>query len=94
MAITSLLDIDLRLLIEGIERACRIVLPRKETEAYLDPKAEILHIRFSEPRGMECGEPLPLKTLATIFRDEDTNEITAIEILKPEDLLNELNPYL
>jgi hypothetical protein len=94
MAITSLLDIDLRSLIEGIERACGIVLPRKVTEAYLDSKAEILHIRFSEPRRMECGEPLPLKTLATIFRDEDTNEITAIEILKPEDLLNELNPYL
>ena len=69
MAITSLLDIDLRSIIEGIERACKIVLPRRVTEAYLDPKAEILHIRFSEPRRMECGEPLPLKTLTTIFRD-------------------------
>jgi uncharacterized protein YuzE len=93
MAITSLLDIELRSLIEGIERACRIILPRKVTEAYLDPKAEILHIRFSEPKRMECGEPLPLKTLVTIFRDDDTNEITAIEILKPKDLLNELNSY-
>ena len=70
---------------------CGIILPRRVTEAYLDSKAEILHIRFSEPKRVECGEPLPLKTLATIFRDEDTNEITAIEILKPEDLLNELN---
>jgi len=43
---------------------------------------------------VECGEPLPLKTLATTFRDKDANENTAIEILKPEDLLNELNPYL
>jgi hypothetical protein len=93
MAITSLLDIELRSLIEGIERACRIILPRKVTEAYLDSKAEILHIRFSEPKRMECGEPLPLKTLVTIFRDDDTNEITAIEILKPKDLLNELNSY-
>jgi hypothetical protein len=42
---------------------------------------------------VECGEPLPLKTLVTIFRDEDTNEIIAIEILKPKDLLNELNSY-
>lgn len=91
MAITSLLDIDLRSIIEGIERTCKIILPRRIIEAYLDPRAEILHIRFSEPRRMESGEPLPLKTLTTLFRDEDTNEVTAIEILKPEELLNELN---
>ncbi len=91
MAITSLLDIDLRSLIEGIERACGIVLPRKIVEAYLDPDAGVLHIRFSEPKRVESGEPLPLKELVTLFRDEDTNEITAIEILKPEELLKELN---
>jgi len=43
---------------------------------------------------VECGEPLPLKTLATIFRDEDASKITAIEILRPRDFLNELNLYL
>ncbi|MEM1570341.1 MAG: hypothetical protein QXT14_07340 [Candidatus Bathyarchaeia archaeon] len=87
----SLLDIDMRMLIEGIERVCGISLPRRVTETYLDPEAGILYVRFSEPKRVETGEPLPLKALATIFRDEDTGEITAIEILKPEELLNELN---
>ncbi|MDW8035588.1 MAG: hypothetical protein RMI85_03940 [Candidatus Korarchaeum sp.] len=91
MVIVSLLDIDIRILIEGIERACSISLPRRVTETYLDPEAGILYLRFAEPIRTETGEPLPLKALATIFRDEDTGEITAIEILKLEELLKELN---
>ena len=43
---------------------------------------------------VECGEQLLLKTLAIISRDEDASKITAIEILRLGDFLNELNLYL
>ena len=88
--VSSLLDIDIRSIIEGIEAACDINLPRSVREVYLDPENKLLYIRFQEPKRIETGEPLPLKSMATLFRDEDTDDITAIEILNVEELLKEL----
>ena len=88
--VSSLLDIDIRSIIERIEVACNIRLPRSVREVYLDPKTKLLHIRFQEPKRIETGEPLSLKSVVTLFRDEDTDSITAIEILDVEELLREL----
>jgi len=90
LRISSLLDIDLRILIEAIEKKTGIKLPRKVTEAYLDDEHDLLFIRFKEPEKVEVGEPLPTEAIATLFTDEDTNEVTALEIIDLTELLREL----
>jgi len=90
MRISSLLDIDLRILIEAIEKKTGVKLPRKVIEAYLDDEHDLLFIRFKEPEKMEVGEPLPTEVITTLFTDEDTNEVTALEIIDLTELLREL----
>jgi len=90
MRINSLLDIDLRILIEAIEKKTGIKLPRKVTEVYLDDEHDLLFIRFKEPEKVEVGEPLPTEAIATLFTDEDTNDVTALEIIDVSELLREL----
>jgi len=90
MRISSLLDIDLRILIEAIEKKTGVKLPRKVIEAYLDDEHDLLFIRFKEPEKMEVGEPLPTEAITTLFTDEDTNEVTALEIIDLTELLREL----
>ena len=85
MAVTSLLEIDLRKVLNIVERMCRVKLPSKVVEVSLLPSEGILHVRFSEPKKLELGEPL--HPLVHIYRDEDTNEITALEIIDLEKLL-------
>ena len=90
MRINSLLDIDLRILIEAIEKKTGVKLPRKVIEAYLDDDHDLLFIRFKEPEKMEVGEPLSTEAITTLFTDEDTNEVTALEIIDLSELLREL----
>jgi hypothetical protein len=90
MRISSLLDIDLRILIEAIEKKTGVKLPRKVIEAYLDDEHDLLFIRFKEPEKVEVGEPLPTEAITTLFTDEDTNEVTALEIIDVSELLREL----
>jgi hypothetical protein len=90
MRISSLLDIDLRILIEAIEKKTSVELPRKVIEAYLDDEHDLLFIRFKEPKKIEVGEPLPTEAITTLFTDEDTNEVTALEIIDLSELLREL----
>jgi hypothetical protein len=90
MRISSLLDIDLRILIEAIEKKTGVKLPRKVIEAYLDDEHDLLFIRFKEPEKVEVGEPLPTEAITTLFTDEDTNEVTALEIIDLSELLREL----
>ena len=87
--VSTLLAINLALLLEALERSVGVRLPRKVIEASL---AEgVLHIRFSHPKTREVDvEPLPLKTPVFIFRDEETGEITALETLDIDQLLREL----
>jgi hypothetical protein len=90
MAVKSLLDIDLKELLRLIEERAGVKLPRDITETYLDPGHDLLFIRFREPRGVEVGEPLPLKTSTTLFTEEGTGEVTALETIGISDLLSEL----
>jgi len=91
LRISSLLDIDLRILIEAIEKKTGVKLPRKVIEAYLDDDHDLLFIRFKEPKKVEVGEPLPTEAIATLFTDEDTNEVTALEIIELEEFLKEID---
>jgi len=90
MRISSLLDIDLRILIEAIEKKTGVKLPRKVIEAYLDDEHDLLFIRFKESEKVEVGEPLSTEAITTLFTDEDTNEVTALEIIDLTELLREL----
>jgi len=90
MRISSLLDIDLRILIEAIEKKTGVKPPRKVIEAYIDDEHDLLFIRFKEPEKVEVGEPLPTEAITTLFTDEDTNEVTALEIIDVSELLREL----
>lgn len=85
MAITSLLEIDLRKILGIVEKVCRVKLPSRVVEVSLLPSEGVLHVRFAEPKRLELGEPL--HPLVHIYRDEDTNEVTAIEIIDLERLL-------
>jgi hypothetical protein len=90
----SLLEIDLEKLLLSIESRCGIKLPRRVIETYLDVDHDILFIRFKETSNTEVGEPLEIKAIATLFTEEKTNEITALEIIGISELLKELNPDL
>jgi len=90
MRINSLLDIDLRILIEAIEKKTGVKLPRKVIETYLDDEHDLLFIRFKEPEKVEVGEPLPTEAITTLFTDEETKEVTALEIIDLTELLREL----
>jgi len=43
-----------------------------------------------EPRRLEVGEPLLTNTIVTLFTDEESGEVTAIDIVGLSGLLKEL----
>ena len=89
MVTTSLLEINIRWLLERVEMIAGIRLPKKIIEVSLSEG--VLHIRFAYPKTRETeGEPLPLEAPAVLFRDEETGEITALEIVDIDDALEEL----
>jgi len=89
MALISLLDIDLKKLLEELEEKIGEKLPKKVVSISLSEN--ILHIRFANPKTRETEvEPLPLTTPAFLFKDEKTGEITAIEIINIDEALKEL----
>jgi hypothetical protein len=90
MSVTSLLDLDLKVLLDRLESRAGLKLPRRVIEVYLDEKHDLLFIRFKEPRGVEVGEPLATNTIVTLFTDEESSEVTAIEIVGLSGLLKEL----
>jgi uncharacterized protein YuzE len=83
--------LDLGKLIDSLERRCGIKLPREVTKVYLDRDHDLLFIRFSEPDEQEVGEPLSTRTLVTLFTEEKTGKVTALEIIGISDLLEELS---
>jgi hypothetical protein len=89
--VASLLEINLEELLAGIGRKCSVKLPRRVVEAYLDEDHDMLFIRFKEPGKAEVGEPLETKAMATLFTEEGTHEITALEIIGASELLRELS---
>ena len=90
MGLGSLLDLNLVKLLELIEKKCNVRLPDVVIEVYLDREHDLLFIRFREPEGVELGEPLQTKTPSTLFTDEKSGEVTALEVIGVSDLLGEL----
>ena len=86
----SLLEGRIKELLRLIEERTGVKLPRDIIETYLDAEHDLLFIRFREPKGAEVGEPLPLKTFVTLFTEEGTGEVTALEVIGISKLLTEL----
>ena len=90
MGLKSLLDLNLAKLLELIEKKCNVKLPSTVIEVYLDREHDLLFIRFREPEGVELGEPLQTKTPSTLFTDEKSGEVTALEVIGVSVLLGKL----
>ena len=86
----SLLEGRIKELLRLIEERAGVKLPRDIAMTYLDIGHDLLFIRFKEPRGAEVGEPLPFKTFVTLFTEEGTGEVTALEVIGVRRLLSEL----
>jgi hypothetical protein len=84
MGASSLLSLDLKRVLSRVEALTGVKLPGEVIEASIVPGEGVLHLRFREPRGLELGEPLHPKI--HLYRDKDTGEVTAIEIIDPEEL--------
>ncbi|MCR6668691.1 MAG: hypothetical protein NDF51_01695 [archaeon YNP-WB-040] len=87
-----LMDLNVKSLLKGLENAYGVKLPEEVIEISL--VRNVLHVRFSYPKGAEVEvEPLQLKTPVFLFRDCETGEITAIEVLDVDELLREMGLY-
>jgi hypothetical protein len=82
--------LSLRGLLERLEEVCGVKLPESVVEAYVDWELDLLFVRFKKPSGPEVGEPLPTKAPVTLFTEEGTGEITALEVVGLSELLKEL----
>ena len=88
----TLLDLNVKSLLKGLENAYGMKLPEEVVEISL--VRNVLHVRFSYPKGAEVEvEPLQLKTPVFLFRDCETGEVTAIEVLDVDELLKEMGLY-
>ncbi len=88
----TLLDLNVKSLLKGLESTYGAKLPEEVIEISL--VRNVLHVRFSYPKGAEVEvEPLQLKTPVFLFRDCETGEVTAIEVLDVDELLKELDLY-
>jgi hypothetical protein len=92
VAVKTLLDLNVKSLLKGLENAYGMKLPEEVVEISL--VRNVLHVRFSYPKGAEVEvEPLQLKTPVFLFRDCETGEVTAIEVLDVDELLKEMGLY-
>lgn len=79
----SLLKLNIERLLERAGRLTSIEWPREVIEVGLEPKLNLLCIRFRKPVEAELGEPVHPKI--HVFRDRDTGEITAVELMDPNE---------
>jgi hypothetical protein len=92
VAVKTLLDLNVKSLLKGLENAYGMKLPEEVVEISL--VRNVLHVRFSYPKGAEVEvEPLQLKTPVFLFRDCETGEVTAIEVLDVDELMKEMSLY-
>lgn len=84
MGTTSLLDLDVRQILSKTQKLTSVKLPVRIIEISIVPTEDILYIRFKEPKEAEFGEPLHPKI--HVYRDKDTDEVTALEIINPGEL--------
>jgi hypothetical protein len=84
MGATSLLDLNVKQILSKTEELVGLKLPKEVIETSIVPGEGVLHVRFKEPKEAELGEPLHPRI--HLYRDKDTGEITALEIIDPEKL--------
>jgi len=84
MGTISLLDIDVKQILSKTQELTGLRLPMEIIEISIVPTEDVLHIGFKEPKEAELGEPLHPKL--HLYRDRDTEEITALEIINPGEL--------
>ena len=81
---TSLLRLNMDEVLGKVERLAGVRFPRDVIEVSLEPKLNMLCIRFKKPSKAEFGEPIHPRI--HLFTDRDTEEITAVEIVDLEKL--------
>lgn len=84
MATSSLLGLDIQLLLQRAEHLAGTKLPREVVEVTLEPGLNTLCIRFKKPSDGELGEPAHPQV--HLFRDGTTDDITAVELLELDKL--------
>lgn len=84
MVTTSLLKLNVEKLLVRAESLTDVKFPRDIIEVTLEPKLNMLCIRFKKPSKAEFGEPLHPRI--HLFTDKDTKEITAVEIIDLDKL--------
>jgi uncharacterized protein YuzE len=85
MAEVNLLNVDLKKLIEEIEKKYGIKLPEVIKSVYADDRGETLYIEFSSYAEYKEGEPT--KDGEVILYYNETNKVVAIEILYPKEYI-------
>jgi hypothetical protein len=84
MVTTSLLKLNVGELLMRVESLTGVKFPRDIIEVSLEPKLNMLCIRFRKPGKAEFGEPL--HPGIHLYTDKDTKEITAVEIIDLDKL--------
>ena len=84
MVATSLLGLNIGELLVKVEKLTGLKFPRDIIEVSLEPKLNMLCIRFRKPSKAELGEPL--HSGIHLYTDKDTKEITAVEIIDLDKL--------
>ncbi len=80
----SLLKLNVEELLVRVESLTGVKFPRDIIEVSLEPKLNMLCMRFKKPSKAEFGEPL--HPGIHLFTDKDTEEITAVEIVDLDKL--------
>ncbi len=84
MATSSLLGLDIQQLLRRAEHLAGTKLPKEVIEVTLEPKLDMLCVRFRRPSDGELGEPAHPQV--HLFRDKTNHEITAVELLEIDEL--------
>ena len=84
MVTASLIELDINKLLVKLEKLTPVKFPRDVIEVSLEPKLNMLCIRFRKPSKAELGEPL--HPGIHVYKDKDTEEITAVEIINLDKL--------
>ncbi len=85
MVTTSLLELDVECILKTVKELTEVELPPDVIEVSLEPELNVLCVRFKKPGKAEFGEPLGHGI--HLFKDKDTAEITAVEIVNSEKLM-------
>jgi len=84
MAEINLLEIDIKKLISKIEDKYMVNLPKTIKKIYVDEDGETIYIEF---KHSEYKEGEPTKDGEIIFFYNKENELTAMEILYPDEYI-------